>query len=651
MTDESLTVQWPGGRLDADPSGPVTIGRDPESTIALGSAAVSRRHGEIACDHGTWTYTDAGSTQGSFVDGTPVGRVELRRPTSVVLGRGPEAVVLELRPPAARSQALVALEPTQWAGGRVITSDAALAPARPGAALTVVRDQPTPPAVRVVSGDQVRELAAGQRLSVGRDADNGLVLAEQSVSRHHLVVEERDRHWTLTDLGSSAGTWFGNERVTTASLGGRQTFRVGDRQTGVTLTTESPGSSGGPVPDAARRSRRRLLVGALAAVLVVLLAGGFIGYQVLSRTSTADLARGTVKISLRSKGQDAGFGSGTIIDKKRGLILTNAHVAANRAPGFAVNRKTLQDDLEAAVDELTIAVTDGLEKTAEPRFRGEVVAADGYLDLAVVKITQTMSGAQLEADDLDALTELSIGDSDRLDSGDEVRVIGYPGAAQSEAPTLTRGVVSGVRTDPRLHSNRSYINTDARINHGNSGGLAADARGRLIGVPTLGLLDQNQETSLYAFRPITFAMPLIEAARAGRTYASPWTTPTPDAATVTALRPVAPGSGPLDAGCAVGSQTSGLLSMGFDYAGFGTPEHADLLAVLDTLPAGKTSYTPFARTGTLDGLPAVLPDSGCATLTFNLNTSDGRLPTGDYRLRIGYGASLRTVGTFTFRQP
>jgi pSer/pThr/pTyr-binding forkhead associated (FHA) protein len=650
MTDESLSMRWPGGQLDADAQGPVTIGRDPASSVILASPAVSRRHGHVFFADGTWWYADLGSAQGSFVDGVPVDRVALARPTRVVLGRGPEAVVVELVPPHG-VQDLVGTAPGSWAGGQGLALTRPVSPASPPpAAPTVKRDPPEADDLRVEVAGHTRVLPAGGRLSVGRESDNDLVLDTDSVSRHHLVVEQVGGAWTVRDLGSTAGTWLDETRVGTHSLRGRQTFRLGDRARGVLLTTSAPGA----LPTAAGRLRRRSVL-ALVGVLVLALAGGAVGYRLL-RVSDTDLARATVKVTMTLDGAPYASGSGTIVDRRRGLVLTNAHVAADHAPGRAVASITLADDLGPEQDGIVIAVTDGLQKTAESRFRGRVVAADGYLDLAVVQITQTLTGAQVEADDLAGLTELALGDSDDVRSGQRVRVLGYPGLANSEAPTLTEGIASGVQTDPRLRSNRAWINDDAASNHGNSGGLAADTRGRVVGVPTLGLLDrQTHSSTLAAFRPVNFAKPLIEAAQAGTPYVSPWTTPAPPAAKVSAVGLVTAGTAAVSTGCAAGQQTAGAPSFGVEYSGFGNAENTDLLATLDRRSADGTTWSTIGEASNLfafpRSFPTRLPDTGCLTLTFAPLEDDETFPAGPYRLRIGLGGSLTTIATYEVSYP
>jgi len=141
-----------------------------------------------------------------------------------------------------------------------------------------------------------------------------------------------------------------------------------------------------------------------------------------------------------------GLGSGFIVDP-RGYILTNNHV------------------VEGAED-IKVTLADGRS------FRGVLVGADRFTDLAVVKIDGTK------------LPVLPLGDSRKLAVGETVIAIGNPLWLEG-GPTVTVGVVSALGRSmeeenlPVLHN---LIKTDAAINPGNSGGPLLNLRGQAIGV-------------------------------------------------------------------------------------------------------------------------------------------------------------------------
>ncbi len=143
-----------------------------------------------------------------------------------------------------------------------------------------------------------------------------------------------------------------------------------------------------------------------------------------------------------------GLGSGLIVDR-RGYILTNNHVVDS-------------------AEEIKVTLTDGRT------YRGALVGADRFSDLAVVKIDGTK------------LPMLSLGDSTKLAVGETVIAIGNPLWLEG-GPTVTLGVVSALGRSmeeenlPTLHN---LIQTDAAINPGNSGGPLLNLRGQAIGINT-----------------------------------------------------------------------------------------------------------------------------------------------------------------------
>ena len=234
----------------------------------------------------------------------------------------------------------------------------------------------------------------------------------------------------------------------------------------------------------------------------------------------ADLAHAVVQVLMFTADGLVGTGSGTIIDPS-GLILTNAHVAT-------------PSDLE--LTELQVALTGKSDHPAEPTYRAEVAAADTVLDLAVIRISTTLDGSALP----EAFPFVKVGDSDALDIGDDISIFGYPGIGGNTI-TFTSGQVSGF-TGEAVLGDRAWIKTDATIAGGNSGGLAANDAGEIIGVPTRSgttseivdcrvIVDTNRDGVIddddtcvplggfiNGLRPIAFAEPLISAARGGVAY-------------------------------------------------------------------------------------------------------------------------------------
>lgn len=206
-------------------------------------------------------------------------------------------------------------------------------------------------------------------------------------------------------------------------------------------------------------------------------------------------------------------GSGTIISAD-GLIVTNAHVAAPDAPGLALQYGAI-GGIGGPVAELHVLMTEAEDEPPVARYKASLVTVDGYLDIAVVRVTSTIDGGPVNGLDL---PWLPIGDSDALRIGDSLVVVGFPGIGGNTV-SADQGDVSGFLEDERIGS-RGWIKTSAIVHSGNSGGLAANARGEIVGVPTRAPATKNAEDigGFELLRPINLANPVIEAARGGQAY-------------------------------------------------------------------------------------------------------------------------------------
>jgi S1-C subfamily serine protease len=216
-------------------------------------------------------------------------------------------------------------------------------------------------------------------------------------------------------------------------------------------------------------------------------------------------------------------GSGSIVTPD-GFILTNAHVVL--------------PDKYFPIDALGVSITEREDRPPVPTYYAEVIQADESLDIAVIRITKDIDGNPVDPASLN-LPYVAMGNADELHLGDSITILGYPGIG-GDTITLTSGEVSGF-TSEEGWGDRAFIKTSATIAGGNSGGLAADVDGKLIGIPTqLGyggedqfvdcrtLADTNRDGVvddrdscvptggfINALRPINLALPMIEAARQG----------------------------------------------------------------------------------------------------------------------------------------
>ncbi|MDZ4842599.1 MAG: trypsin-like peptidase domain-containing protein [Hyphomicrobium aestuarii] len=161
-------------------------------------------------------------------------------------------------------------------------------------------------------------------------------------------------------------------------------------------------------------------------------------------------------------------GSGVIIDAAKGIILTNDHVIAN-------------------ADRIDVALSDGRITQAK------LLGTDPATDIAVIQIKEK------------DLTVVPFGDSDALRIGDFIAAVGNPFGLEGSA---SQGIVSAkMRTDIGYEIFEDFIQVDAAVNPGNSGGALVDIDGRLVGI--------NTATGAAKLRTqgIAFAVPINMARR------------------------------------------------------------------------------------------------------------------------------------------
>ena len=623
----SLVVTTPGGRTVHEPGTTVSIGRDHDCTIRLDSPVVSRHHGIFESEGGCWTFRDQSSSLGSWVEGQRVRELVLSPADEIVLGQGDKAVSIRVE-----TQSLA-----QRPGGPLV-ADAAL-----DAATLTAGDE-----LLLECAGQSCRLATGQTAVVGRADDATIVSHNPRVSRHHLEVRHTGTQWEVVDTGSTGGVFTQGRRVARIPVSGTVEVMLGDPDVGERLLVSSqaapaPARRADPLSRFADGVRRQhtTVAAVVVAALVVVGVGGWALARAVSGPSEPDLdrlARATVRVIT-----DSGTGSGTVVDAERGLILTNAHVAAPNAPGQGVVQSELEQSLPPAPTTITIAVSGGRDQPAAERFRAEVVAADGYLDLTVLRITSDAKGSALSQGALDELVGVELASSAEVRSADPVWVVGFPGLAQSDAATFTRGVVSGTVHDKRLKGGVSLFNSDARLNPGNSGGLAADASGRIIAVPTLN--KQSREDSLLAgLVPVDLARPLLDAAVRGRAYTSPWVAAeTEGVVSDLTLGPAGTAPG-IAAGCATGGtrSTSRLLGVLVTYRDLSELPHQDWLV---TVTRKADGLRRIGRTSSAPQWPLRLPGSGCFTATVDIGEP---LSPGAYVIEVGLGANHERIATLTY---
>jgi S1-C subfamily serine protease len=184
------------------------------------------------------------------------------------------------------------------------------------------------------------------------------------------------------------------------------------------------------------------------------------------KNSRQGLGRAANTRDLPADRQIKAAGSGVIIDAQQGLIFTNNHV---------IN----------GADDIIVTLADGRETPAKR------VGSDPSTDVAVIRVQP------------ENLTALTIGDSDELEVGDFILAIGNP---YRIGQTVTSGIISGLhRRNVGIEKYEDFIQTDAAIYPGNSGGALVNLRGELIGINTAFIGATNTNPGMGFAIPINMA--------------------------------------------------------------------------------------------------------------------------------------------------
>ncbi len=647
-----ITIETAAGPRQFSGDGPIRIGRDPSCEVVLDNPNVSRNHAELRRAGDAWVIVDTNSTQGVFVDGKQVTERALEGRTTVTLGRTGGAAQLTIDVGAApASDARTQLPP---AGTVIVDESAPPEPAelqRPGGALregdlaagTVVTGQ----TLNVQCGGRTYSFEPGRTVAIGRDDTCDIVADNPTVSRRHALLRHEGGAWHLVDLDSSRGTFVDGERVKDLALSGSVAVWLGDEDAGERIVLVT---SGEHTPS--KRSRRALaarngkiltavagvaVIGVIVAVVALVTRGG----SGSGESGNNRLAKATVQIAAPDY-----TGSGVVIDAKKGLIITNAHVGDQKAPGLAVQYPDEFLDFGKSPAELTVLVSPGVDQAAEPKYRAKVVAIDGYLDVAVLKITKTAAGAFISKGDLKGLTDIPVGDSGKIQSGDHIRVVGYPGVSQSLDPTLTAGVVASSVQDDRLGTNRAWFNVTADASPGSSGGAVVDSHNRLVGV--FAATVSTSSATAKRGRPVNLAKPIIDAAEHGRTYVSPYINPLPKKAAIVAAQVIAPdhNSAGYDDGCsgttaAVAADSPGV-GVQVQYKEFKDGVHQDMIILIED----ATQSALVGRRDTNSQWPFKFRAAGCLTAT--VATPNGIDASHQYKALIFFGPSYDHVVSIDF---
>ena len=245
--------------------------------------------------------------------------------------------------------------------------------------------------------------------------------------------------------------------------------------------------------------------------------GSFDLYALLAKTQPAVTA---IELGSRENGTivPIAAGSGVVISKD-GLMLTNAHVV----DATDSNGATIADPV------FTVKMFDGSVRSAK------VLGASRDYDVAL-----------LQLDDTSNLQPLVLADASKFRVGDDVVAIGNA-LDLGDSPTVTTGIISALNRTLQENATvtlRGLIQTDAAINHGNSGGALVNSRGELVGINSAGIPDAQNVGFAISVGTI---QPLLEDLKAGKEisaapigYIGVNLSETPDGISVSTVQPQTP---------------------------------------------------------------------------------------------------------------
>ncbi len=493
------------------------IGRSEECNIQIQDALISRQHARLQLSGTQVILTDLGSHNGTWVNGNKVFLpTPLKDGDKVRIGNS----IFVFRAAPVQAAVPAAAPPP------LSTSEA---PRQPDG--TMLWEMQAP--LALVRGDGA-EYGLNSDSKLGRDPANNILLdKDTSASQFHARLDLDKGRIFVTDLGSANGTWVNGKRISAPAL-----LKHGDRiRVGNTIFRLKVGdaplppleAAAQPARDAGKSVRTSVWASIGVTLLIIFCIGSIVlaawglprllapeptrtpkptntlpviipgdpGSLATHEAAARDVAlRAVVYIEVPDRDTEAtgmvGTGSGSIINPA-GYILTNYHVIEENIGIFYIG-------------------LNWADPTSEPDtyYECELVGSNSALDLAVLHVVAMASGAPLPAGLV--FPYLPVGDSDSVKIGDRVTILGFPGIGGS-SPTLTSGNISGFSADNYNDLARGWLKTDALISWGNSGGMAINEHGELIGVPTQfteeSMEDKPLDTFLGLLRPINLALPLI----------------------------------------------------------------------------------------------------------------------------------------------
>jgi pSer/pThr/pTyr-binding forkhead associated (FHA) protein len=196
----------------------ISLGRANTNDICLNDARVSRSHARLELGAHGVSLIDLGSANGTRLNGVRIERATLRPGDTISLGS--QQIKYEVE------------DLSEDIGLTQIDSEAQLSQTMSAESLPVVIDETSSPSLVVFTGEKTWriDLSNLDRALIGRDESGAVYIESTKVSRRHAEVQQVAGAFVLKDLGSSNGTWVGDQRVEEHILEDGEVFRVGPAQ-------------------------------------------------------------------------------------------------------------------------------------------------------------------------------------------------------------------------------------------------------------------------------------------------------------------------------------------------------------------------------------------------------------------------------------
>lgn len=352
-------------------------------------------------------------------------------------------------------------------------------------------------------------------LSIGRAADNDVVLTDPGVSRYHAYIRVRGQEAWLYDRGSANGVWLRGQRIQgPVLLHPGDAIQVGDVVLRMVYLPPEEPIAPSPIPTGFEGATVSYAPYVVLGIVLGLL-GLVAVYLVLPQlhapaqpTATpspyeryAQAIPATVFL-LTPVGETGSSRAGTgIILTEKGRILTAYRVVMNPTTGRAYNRK----------NQVMVGVLRRQDLRSLDWYRAHVVRADRQRELAVVQVFARQDGALLP--NSFTLPTVPLGQVGGLEPGARLGVISFPAEGEAMKPDSDQALALGeghlltILPDPSIQTQRGWLVSDIALSQSNIGAPALDEHGRLVGVYP-GPEAASRSGHDNAIRPIDLARPL-----------------------------------------------------------------------------------------------------------------------------------------------